>query len=337
MVADISQPDTLVSALKEGHVRFGPLHGVLHLACVVNDGLLFRKSRESFRRVLEPKIAGTLALDQATRSEPLEFFISFSSAVSVLGNAGQGDYAAACRFQDAFAETRNRLVANGRRHGRTLTIAWSQWAEAGHTAPSDFLEALGVTVLDSAKGLEALCSSWRRPDSFSLVVDGRPEMIRSLLRLEPPPPGGLSEAPAPFANPEAMSEEQIDQELLRLLGEGAALESHHRRLTEAANPRVPASAPKEQAGRTPQVLASNDILAVIEEALGRRLKLSVRPEDRRKPFTDFGLDSINAVKLGSDLQGKLGLEVNPALFWEHPTIEALARKLAAEQRKGVSR
>jgi len=285
---------------------------------------------------LEPKIAGTMVLDQITRADQLDFFICFSSAVSVLGNGGQGDYAAACRFQDAFAQARSRLVAEGRRQGRTLTIAWSQWAEAGHTAPRGLLEALGVTVLDLTKGLEAILSSWRRPDSFSLVVDGAPEKIRSLLRIDESPQSELPGSPAPLVDPGHMSEEQIDEQLLRLLGDRAVLDSLKHWLPDAAAARPPAYAQAEGPRPPARIRTDSAVVTVIEEALGRRLRLELRPEDRRKPFTDFGLDSINAVKLGSDLQSKLGVEVNPALFWEHPTIEALAIRLAADQHKGVS-
>jgi acyl transferase domain-containing protein/acyl carrier protein len=333
--ADICAAVPLGAALERGRARFGPLDGVLHLACLVDDALVFRKNREGFRRVLGPKVAGTLALDQATRSDPLHFFISFSSAVSMLGNAGQGDYAAGCRFQDAFAETRNRLVAEGRRHGRSLTVGWSQWVQAGHTAPRDYLEARGLVALDVATGLQALLSCWRRPDAHSLVLDGHPGKIRSLLGIEAAPSDGAPGPAEPSSDPGRMSEAQVDEELLRLLGDDGAVAALGRLFPGAVAALAPAPAAQPPAASQRRAQPEGDVAAVIEEALAIRLKLSLRPEDRSKPFTDFGLDSINAVKLGAHLQDRLGVEVTPALFWEHPNIAALASRLAREQGKGV--
>jgi len=80
--------------------------------------------------------------------------------------------------------------------------------------------------------------------------------------------------------------------------------------------------------------AQDEVVAAIEGAIGRLLKLRLGAADRKKPFTDFGLDSIGAVKLANELKTKLGVAVTPALFAAHPTIDALARTLAAEKRQG---
>jgi len=80
--------------------------------------------------------------------------------------------------------------------------------------------------------------------------------------------------------------------------------------------------------------SEDEVIAAIEGAIGRLLKLRPGAGDRKKPFTDFGLDSIGAVKLANELYNKLGVPVTPALFAEHPSIDALARYLAADQRTG---
>jgi len=46
------------------------------------------------------------------------------------------------------------------------------------------------------------------------------------------------------------------------------------------------------------------------------------------PFTDFGVDSVFVLGWCTDLEDAFGIEVDPALVWEHPSIEALARYLA---------
>jgi acyl carrier protein len=51
--------------------------------------------------------------------------------------------------------------------------------------------------------------------------------------------------------------------------------------------------------------------------------------DIRRPFEHFGLDSIQAVSLSGDLADWLGREISPTVTWDYPTIELLARHLAA--------
>ncbi len=62
----------------------------------------------------------------------------------------------------------------------------------------------------------------------------------------------------------------------------------------------------------------------------KELELPPGKIDIRKPLSRFGLDSMVAVGLSADLEDWLGCSLSPTLLAEHPTIEALARRLAAE-------
>ncbi len=67
--------------------------------------------------------------------------------------------------------------------------------------------------------------------------------------------------------------------------------------------------------------------------------LEVEPTelDPRKPVTIYGLDSISAVTLSVDLEDALGIELQTALLWDHPTLEGLANYLSEElSRQGVA-
>ena len=60
-------------------------------------------SHEDFNTTLGPKVRGTINLDKAFSSPNLDFFVMTSSVASVLGSAGQANYAAGCAFEDSFA------------------------------------------------------------------------------------------------------------------------------------------------------------------------------------------------------------------------------------------
>jgi acyl carrier protein len=52
--------------------------------------------------------------------------------------------------------------------------------------------------------------------------------------------------------------------------------------------------------------------------------------DPRRPFVEFGLDSLAAMILMGDLEQWLGRELPPTLAWSYPSIETLARNLASD-------
>jgi acyl carrier protein len=51
--------------------------------------------------------------------------------------------------------------------------------------------------------------------------------------------------------------------------------------------------------------------------------------DLSQPFASFGLDSARALVLVADLETWLGRRVPPIVLWNYPTVEVLARHLAA--------
>ena len=62
--------------------------------------------------------------------------------------------------------------------------------------------------------------------------------------------------------------------------------------------------------------------------LSERLEIEPQEIDIREPFASYGLGSTEAVSLAGELAEWLGRKLSPALVYEYPTIEALARYLA---------
>jgi phthiocerol/phenolphthiocerol synthesis type-I polyketide synthase E len=127
--ADVADPREIRDTVSHAQRQFGPLHGVFHLAGVLDDGLIELKTRESIEAVLRPKVQGTRTLLEALDGIPLDFVVMFSSLSSVVGLAGQIDYAAANSFLNAVARHKHTLDG-----ARVVSIDWGMWEEVGMAA-----------------------------------------------------------------------------------------------------------------------------------------------------------------------------------------------------------
>ncbi len=94
-----------------------------------------------------PKVAGGWWLHQATAHLDLDWWLTFSSAASLLGSPGQGAYAAANSWVDG-------LVAYRRSRGLpAIGINWGPWAEVGR---AQFFADLGFSMITPELGLAAM-------------------------------------------------------------------------------------------------------------------------------------------------------------------------------------
>ncbi|MFV8054059.1 type I polyketide synthase [Mycobacterium sp. 48b] len=138
---DIADRDQVATWLSE-HIRGGgrPVRGVVHAAGSVNDQLLVNASDLDFAKVMAPKITGTRVLHDTFKDHELEFFVMFGSAGSTIASPGQGNYAAANAFLDAFAHYRR---AQGL---PALTVGWGPWSVG-------MVEELKLEKIYAARGI----------------------------------------------------------------------------------------------------------------------------------------------------------------------------------------
>ncbi|GLA78477.1 type I Iterative Polyketide synthase (PKS) [Aspergillus tubingensis] len=85
------------------------ISGVIQMSAVLKDQLFDKMSYEEWTTSLATKVQGTWNLHSALKNRSLDFFIVFSSAVSMIGNPGQANYAAANSFLDGFVQYRRGL------------------------------------------------------------------------------------------------------------------------------------------------------------------------------------------------------------------------------------
>ena len=159
-----------------------PLGAVVHAAGALDDGVLQSLDPERLRRVLVPKVDAALHLHELTAPLDLSAFVLFSSASSVLGPAGQANYAAANAFLDA-------LAAERRARGLpALSLAWGLWEGASElTARLD--ESLrtriaggGVVALGVEQGLRLFDAALAREEPLVVPVALDPAALRAQAR-----------------------------------------------------------------------------------------------------------------------------------------------------------
>ncbi|MTJ79682.1 MAG: SDR family NAD(P)-dependent oxidoreductase, partial [Telmatospirillum sp.] len=205
--ADVTDLSQVRSAVDAAIRSFGRLDGVFHLAGVAEPPGAGLSDAPTFRRVLGPKLSGLIALDQATAALPLSLFVAFSSISSVVGDFGNGSYAAANRSVDVYMTRRARWVASGHRRGRSLSLAWPLWDGTGMNTlltPSEIAASTartGMRPLPVVQALLAMEQALGREESLLVPALGdAPAIDRALAG------GGPDKTVVPAAPPAGTTE-----------------------------------------------------------------------------------------------------------------------------------
>ncbi|CAM2823491.1 sulfolipid-1 biosynthesis phthioceranic/hydroxyphthioceranic acid synthase [Mycobacterium intermedium] len=167
---DIAEPGTAGRLVAAATATGLPLRGVLHAAAVVEDATLENITEELIAKDWAPKVYGAWYLHEAVQGleadQPLDWFCLFSSAAALVGSPGQGAYAAANSWLDAFTHWR-------RAQGLPATsVAWGAWGEIGRA--TTFAEKAGgdaITPEEGAYAFEALLRHNRAYTGYAPVLD----------------------------------------------------------------------------------------------------------------------------------------------------------------------
>jgi polyketide synthase PksN len=182
--SDVTKKDSVTNLIKEVKAKYKKINGVIHSAGVLRDSFFINKSKRDFDTVLFPKVYGTMWLDEATKNEQLDFFVTFSSIAGTLGNIGQTDYSYANSFMDYFIKKREQLVNKKRRFGKSISINWPLWNDGGMTIHENTVEwlkeNLGLYPLTSKKGIEGFEDALQSNNNQLIVVEGELEKLNKL-------------------------------------------------------------------------------------------------------------------------------------------------------------
>ncbi|MFF1903700.1 type I polyketide synthase [Kitasatospora sp. NPDC058218] len=297
-VADREAVAALLTAVPAAH----PLTGLVHLAGILDDGVIGALTPERIAGVFAPKVTAVRHLDELTRelAPELRAFVVFSSAAALLGSAGQGSYAAANAYLDALMTRRRATGLPG------VSLAWGLWEQStGLTAHLSEVDQArmsrgGVLALTPAEGLAHFDTGLHAEQALLVPIklDLRalrsdtasggavPHMLRSLVRSG----RRLARAAA---------------------GDGSGLVRRLAGKSEAEQESILLGIVQAEATA---VLGFN----------GQELAQGTRG------FSDIGFDSLTAVELRNRLSAATGVKLPATLIFDYPTPVALARFLREE-------
>ena len=296
---DVSDGERMAEIFANIDARMPPLCGVVHSAGVLDDGILLGQNWQRFDTVMAPKVAGSWILHGLTEKRPVDFFVLFSSAASLVGSAGQGNHAAANAFIDALAHYRR---AKGL---PALSINWGPWARIGAAArhsQSNRITKGGKHSIAPQDGLEIFARLLRQPVAQVgvLSVGHESEVAAAFAKHDRTPFfAGLARETAQKKNPERS--EKAAQPLLSELQNGPP-------------------------GKRRQLLQQR-VQMDVTRILGRDSAKSVAAHE---PLSELGLDSLMAVELAHALAKATGRSLSATLVFKHPTIDAIVDYLFSE-------
>jgi acyl carrier protein len=252
---------------------------------------------------MSPKVSGSWNLHTLTRDLPLDFFVMFSSIVSVLGSSGQANHASACAFQDGLSYYRRA------RGLPALSINWGPWSTVGAVVNhhvGDRLKSRGLLPISPAEGIQVT----------ELLLGRHHEQV-VVLRADWSKFMGQYQAEQ---NPSILSELTVKVQ---------------------ARPKGPSVLKKpvllpqlEKASHAEgRKLLQTHVREVIIQVLGLEPSFFIDPQ---QGLRDIGMDSLMSLELRNRLQSSIGQSLPSTLAFDFPTMGALVDFLAGKALKRES-
>jgi acyl carrier protein len=223
---------------------------------------------------------------------PLDFFVLYSSAVSLIGSVGQANYAAANAFLDALAHYRQSQELPA------LSINWSAWAETGLARTQAIQQSgtfQGMDLIQTHEGVSLLADLFWQDDAQIGVLPMRWDDA------------------TPFTDP-ARQALFADLERPPVLDRQMQTAADHllaRQIQDAL--------PDKRGGILQDVLRS-----LIIQTLNLSPQTSI---DVQRPLRELGFDSLMSVELRNKLRASTGCALPVTLVYDYPTITALTNHL----------
>lgn len=285
--ADVSNSSDVAKVVEIIEKGPYPLAGIIHSAGVLEDGTIMLQTQEKFNKVLAPKVKGAWNLHQHTQHINLDFFVCFSSIASIVGWAGQSNYASANAFMDTLAFHRRALGKPA------LTINWGPWGGSGMAASLDArdiqrMKDAGMEALSAEQGLGAMSQLL----AYKVPQAGVFDLNWSLIAKQYPDPAQKT------LFKDLMGENQADVTL---------------DLTEQL---------KLVAADQRELILKNHIKQILADVLGVDSPEGI---DSSNNIFEYGMNSLMSMDFKIRLQGMLKSKLPATLVMKYPTVNAIAK------------
>ncbi|WP_139822579.1 SDR family NAD(P)-dependent oxidoreductase, partial [Mycobacterium lacus] len=292
-IADVGTAERLVTVATATGV---PLRGVVHAAAVFENAMLTNMTDELLDHNWIPKVHGAWNLHQATANQPLDWFCMFSSAVALLGSPGQGAYAAANSWLDAFTHWRR---AQGL---PAISIGWALWADVGRAAT--IRAEIGEDEALEEGGEGTAFAHWR---DTAITADEGDYAFQALLRHDRAYTGYAPMIPSPWLT--AFAQRSPLAQMFQSTG-----------LNRSGTSRFLAELSELPIEEWP-----TRIRRLVAEQVGLILRRTI---DIDRPLTEYGLDSLSSQELRAHMEAETGIRITATDI--NSTVRGLADLLYAK-------
>jgi len=290
-VGDASAVQELINDIVS---QYGPITGVWNTAVSLHDAMIESLEEAKVDQVLEAKVSGSEILHLATLDQPLEQFVLFSSVSALIGNPGQGAYAAANGYMEG-------LVCRRRAEGRpALAIEWGAILDVGLLADNvETMESLarfsgvsGLTSNEALARLEAvLVKTQRLSDPVVALCDFSVN-------------GGLRGLPV-----------AISPAFAGLLANGSSSAGgEHKSLAE------------QIVGKS-EAEAQRIILDILAREVAKIMRLAVEDVNLDESIDNLGMDSLMAVELRMTIENVCAIELSMMAISAVSNLRELANRI----------
>ncbi|KAK2029021.1 beta-ketoacyl synthase domain-containing protein [Colletotrichum zoysiae] len=301
---DVSDEETVRDVHRKIVDSMPPVGGVMNGAMVLRDRVFGDMTLEDFNAALTPKVKGSENLDRVFRSDPLDFFIFFSSLSCVSGSAGQSNYAAANMAMISMAAQRRArgVAASVIDIGVLSGFGWI-WRVGGEKIETQ-LKAFGFMSIPEPEFHTVIAEA---------IETGRPEKD-----LDPELHVGLA-----VMVTESRKRSPRFSHLIPSENQAAAADSTSRQSEKSALQLIA------------EETSDEGILGVIEKSISRKLASVLQlpdtgsPMDPSTPILSLGIDSLVAVELRSWFLKELAVDVPTLRILSEVTIADITETSAA--------